>query len=369
MSGAEVFTNKGYLHIPSALAQGVCVALSGALKGIVADGESELDAQCPISPAVYGHPVFDALLEEMLPHIEAILNKKIHPTYSYARLYQTGEELKPHIDREECEISATVTLEFEDEVWPFFIADDLAGTNTVRVDAGQGDVILYQGTQKPHWREKFTGKWQTQVFLHYVDATGPNAGCIYDGRNNLSHKPSTVDDVLYWHFSDAITLAECEQLIKHSQGVGVLPATIGVEHAVDTTYRDAKRCELPTHKGVGAMLVGAALSANTQAWKFDVTHSDQCEILQYDVNGHYDAHIDTFMLPGRPCRKLTVIGILNDGFEGGRFYLKDGRKKVYPPQKKGDILVFPSFLVHGVEKVTTNVRYSVVSWMVGPFFK
>jgi hypothetical protein len=37
-----------------------------------------------------------------------------------------------------------------------------------------------------HWREKYTeGKWQAQVFLHYVDADGPHVNQKYDGRESL----------------------------------------------------------------------------------------------------------------------------------------------------------------------------------------
>jgi hypothetical protein len=37
---------------------------------------------------------FDKLLEDLLPHFEAACGKRLYPTYSYARLYKPGEELK-----------------------------------------------------------------------------------------------------------------------------------------------------------------------------------------------------------------------------------------------------------------------------------
>jgi PKHD-type hydroxylase len=49
--------------------------------------------------------------------------------------------------------------------------------------------------------------------------------------------------------------------------------------------------------------------------------------------------------------------------------LQTGHEKIYPPQKKGTVLVFPSFILHGVEDVEEGERYSVVTWMVGPWFK
>jgi PKHD-type hydroxylase len=47
----------------------------------------------------------------------------------------------------------------------------------------------------------------------------------------------------------------------------------------------------------------------------------------------------------------------------------NSNEKIYPPQEKGDIIVFPSFMVHGVEPVTKGKRFTVVTWLVGPYFK
>jgi PKHD-type hydroxylase len=71
----------------------------------------------------------------------------------------------------------------------------------------------------------------------------------------------------------------------------------------------------------------------------------------------------------KETRKLTVLAFLNDDFKGGKFFLQTGHEKIYPPQKKGTVLVFPSFILHGVEDVEEGERYSVVTWMVGPWFK
>jgi PKHD-type hydroxylase len=69
------------------------------------------------------------------------------------------------------------------------------------------------------------------------------------------------------------------------------------------------------------------------------------------------------------CRKLTVLAFLNDDFEGGRLFLQVGHEKMYPIQKAGTVLVFPSFILHGVEPVVKGIRRSIVTWMVGPWFK
>jgi PKHD-type hydroxylase len=117
-------------------------------------------------------------------------------------------------------------------------------------------------------------------------------------------------------------------------------------------------------------MVGIGLAANQQAWRFDVSHSNQTDYLKYDEDGHYHAHVDTFVQPGNnETRKLTILVFLNDDFEGGRLFIQNGHKKYYPPQKAGTALVFPSFMLHGVEPVTKGIRRSIVTWLVGPWFK
>ena len=101
-------------------------------------------------------------------------------------------------------------------------------------------------------------------------------------------------------------------------------------------------------------------------------HSEinQTEYLKYDVDGHYETHVDTYIAPKvTECRKLTILAFLNDDFEGGKLYLQNGSGKTYPPQDKGTVLVFPSFINHGVEPVTKGIRRSIVTWLVGPWFK
>jgi PKHD-type hydroxylase len=89
----------------------------------------------------------------------------------------------------------------------------------------------------------------------------------------------------------------------------------------------------------------------------------------YDVNGKYETHVDTFHQRTNETRKLTVLVFLNDDFEGGKFYIANGHQRMYPEQSKGSVIIFPSFMPHGVEPITKGVRYSIVTWMVGPYFK
>jgi hypothetical protein len=118
---AEQFAAHKYVHLKDFLDDQNCAELTQILKQAVKDGLTEKDSQCPKSQAVHGHPTFDKLLEDLLPHFETASGLKLLPTYSYARLYAPGEELTKHTDRPACEISATVTLGFDGKVWSIFM--------------------------------------------------------------------------------------------------------------------------------------------------------------------------------------------------------------------------------------------------------
>jgi hypothetical protein len=357
-----------YAHIRRLIDESKCQSLTSELMQLASKQATARDEQCPKSEAIHGAKVFDDLLLELLPRFEQMSGKKLLPTYSYARLYKNGEELKIHTDREACEISATITLGFDSDVWPIYMGD-AGGLNASKIDMDVGDAVLYYGMEKHHWRNSFEGQWQAQVFLHYVDADGPNAEWVWDKRHN---KATSTDEMLYWSFTDIFTENDCK-LIVQAYADEIIPREaplIGIgDGQVDLGIRNVQRVIIPVYKELGAQLAAAGLSANNQAWKFDITHANQAEFLIYPAGGHYVAHVDTFMALGDECRKLTVLAFLNEEFKGGRFYLQNGHEKIYPPQKAGTVIVFPSFLMHGVEPVEDGTRYSAVCWMVGKFFK
>lgn len=392
----EDFKKNSYLHVQNVISRENCELYTRVLID-AAQKSGKNDEQCPLSKSIRDNPVFDQLLLDMLPQFEEITGLKLLPTYAYARLYAPDDELKIHLDRESCEISATITLGFDGEVWPILIGtptmdkdaasliDDYHQLRRVRdirkIEMNVGDAMVYRGRDMYHWREKYKqGKWQAQVFLHYVDANGPYKDWIYDKRPGLNLQPAVEavsDDLTYWVYNDVLTHEDCEALIKGLTTLKSEVADVGVDSnrsKVDTEIRNVQKVILPTYKGIGAILTAVGMDANRQRWQFDIDGANQCEFLNYPAGGgRYKGHIDTFLsnLPAHTsqCRKLTVLAFLNEDYTGGKFFLQVGSNKIYPPQEKGNVLVFPSFLLHGVEDVVEGERYSVVCWLVGPWFK
>ncbi len=183
---SNLYENK-YVLLKNVVDREYCHKLSEFLMSSANEKITWNDEQCPKSEAIYGAKPFDLLLVELMPLFSQVTKKNLFPTYSYARLYANGEELKNHIDRESCEISATITLGFDGDVWPIYMGDNLAKDNASSISMEIGDAVLYFGTEKHHWREIYTeGKWQAQVFLHYVDADGKYADYKFDKRPSLN---------------------------------------------------------------------------------------------------------------------------------------------------------------------------------------
>ncbi len=371
------FKEKGYVHLKEFLVKENCKELTTELKKLIEQGKTTKDPQCPLSEAVHGAYVFDKLLEDLTPHFEQASGLKLFPTYSYARLYNTqGEELKLHRDRPSCEISATLTLDFEGDVWPIFMGANEDKSNATEIKMNVGDAVMYRGCDIHHWREPYKeGKWQAQVFLHYVDQNGPHAEWKYDKRESLGLSKTNVqngwDDC--YLVKDALSAGFCDRIIAEyaKPETEKMPPIIGdgEKATVDLDIRNVQRVPMALYGGIGATLTAIGLNVNQQVWQYSITHSNQSEFLMYDVNGKYETHVDTFHMRSDQTRKLTVLVFLNDDFEGGKFYIQNSHQRFYPQQTPGTALVFPSFMPHGVEPVTKGIRYSVVTWMVGPYFK
>ncbi len=105
--------------------------------------------------------------------VSAIAGEAVKPSYVYFGSYLSGAELKKHTDREQCEFSVTLCLDFSPEPnlatpWPIRL-DTREGT--VKVYQALGDGLVYRGTQVPHYRHVLAeGFTSTSIFFHYVAA-------------------------------------------------------------------------------------------------------------------------------------------------------------------------------------------------------
>ena len=180
MMNAE-FQKDGYVIVKNFLDRKLCDFLSQYFWLLKMNRLTTGDHQVPDSDVIYGDCAFETLMASSHGFLCDLLGVKLYPTYSYARLYYTGNDLEAHLDRPSCEFSVTLTLggEFE-KIWPLFI--EKADGQGIACHLGIGDALVYKGCERRHWRMPFEGVWQAQVFMHYVDANGPSAEWKFDKR-------------------------------------------------------------------------------------------------------------------------------------------------------------------------------------------
>lgn len=135
----------------------------------------------------YADPLIEMVLENKLNHVEEITGLKLFPSYSFTRVYQMGEELKPHVDRPACEISLTCHIATVGKPWSIWMQSP--GKDPTECVLEPGDACVYRGCEVKHWRNPATEtKVNVQMMLHYVNQDGPNAAYKYDQRSGLSEK-------------------------------------------------------------------------------------------------------------------------------------------------------------------------------------
>ena len=162
----------GYELIQNAVPEETCSKFSKILFDLYDKSQYKIDKQCDMSQSFYGVPEFDNFLEDFTPFIKKLVKQNIVPTYSYARIYRKGEELKRHFDREECEYTVTITLDHHGEKsWPFFLKTKGSEEEFI---IKKGSILVYRGNKLIHWRNILKHKWQTQLFLHYIKSDGYN---------------------------------------------------------------------------------------------------------------------------------------------------------------------------------------------------
>ena len=112
--------------------------------------------------------------------------------------------------------------------------------------------------------------------------------------------------------------------------------------------------------------------ANKELWGFDISGMDeQIQYAEYPENGgHYDWHMDTG--PDKfSRRKISITVQLSDPseYEGGDLQIKINAGQSDTPKGLGNVVIFPSYLLHRVTPVTKGLRRSLVLWITGPAFK
>jgi hypothetical protein len=179
-------TQNNYLYVPEFISQNDAEDLSKKFKEHSEKFNLQGDSQAPNSFSMYNFMPFVRLLVEKIPEITVLLDEKVLPTYTYARVYKHGSVLERHRDRPACEVSITLNLSKSHD-WPIHFQRPDGSETSVELEPG--DAVLYMGCVADHWRQQFVGDEYTQVFLHYVRSYGENSWAYFDKNKyeNTNH--------------------------------------------------------------------------------------------------------------------------------------------------------------------------------------
>lgn len=138
---------------------------------------------CPNSPSVYNAWPFLELLIDYIPNLNRFMGEPMLPTYSMARIYNGGDDLRMHKDRPACEVSITLHLGGDGVEWPIYFEKPNGVVESVLLEPGQA--VAYLGCAANHWRDKYMGTEYGQVFFHYVRARGEHRDNYFDRESKL----------------------------------------------------------------------------------------------------------------------------------------------------------------------------------------
>jgi hypothetical protein len=185
-AAAKWFESHRYLKVLQLLPAPLLSYLKAYYHLLQSNGRFSMDRQCPKSLSLGGDPALDAVAAWVMPVASKLVGLALAPTYSFTRLYASGDTLLPHKDRKACEISITACISIPAGAEPSTLFLRAPKADPVAVEMSEGDACIYAGTEVEHWREPFSCDGYVQLFLHFIDFNGPHYPSeIYDGRSSL----------------------------------------------------------------------------------------------------------------------------------------------------------------------------------------
>ena len=103
--------------------------------------------------------------------VSEVIGEPVQPSFSFICSYHGGAELARHTDREQCEFTLSLCVDFIPEPasvtsWPLHIE---TGDGQVTIEQALGDGILFCGRDLAHYRDRLAdGCTSTSVLFHFV---------------------------------------------------------------------------------------------------------------------------------------------------------------------------------------------------------
>ncbi len=103
--------------------------------------------------------------------VSKVIGELVQPSFAFLCSYHGGAELARHTDREQCEFTVSLCVDFEPEPkrvtgWPLYLE---TSRGRVIIEQALGDGILFCGREVPHYRHRLAdGCTSTSILFHFV---------------------------------------------------------------------------------------------------------------------------------------------------------------------------------------------------------
>ena len=183
-----------------------------------------------------------------------------------------------------------------------------------------------------------------------------------------------INQTNYYWFENGFTTQEVDTIVNGSLEYEFQRAVIMDEGNTDK-FRKSNIKWLPFDskwEWVIDKIMSQVTEANNAIWNFELKSIiDNIQYTEYEGNGgHYDWHLD--IGPGSIShRKISIVIQLSDpdDYVGGDLQIMTGSEYTTIPRGKGNVVIFPSFLLHRVVPLTSGNRKSLVLWVGGDHYK
>lgn len=179
LEAAERLARDRWVVLPSLIHPFTLTALRRHYRDLVGEGHIPFgDAQVALRYGAYDEPLARVLLCQLTSLVSEMTGEAYKPSYAYFASYRGGATLAPHRDRDVCELSISLLVDYAPEPrgcspWPLWLG---VPGKAVAVEQGLGDGLLYRGRELTHYREALPeGHESTSLFLHYVPEGFPGS--------------------------------------------------------------------------------------------------------------------------------------------------------------------------------------------------
>ena len=197
-------------------------------------------------------------------------------------------------------------------------------------------------------------------------------------EKNISHNSSTswpfeIDNVSsYAYWNQLFSKEECEKIIEIAKNKGLQFGVIRNENK-DVEKSDVRSSQIcwfyPDNETdwIFRRVSEIVVNLNNRFFNFDISGLNEgFQFTNYKSPGDkYGKHIDKGY--GYPVRKLSLSIQLTDPneYEGGELILYEHESGQKMSKQQGDLVLFPSYMLHKVKPVTKGERNSLVGWVTG----